>query len=431
MPCKRSRCRVHIRLPRKDKTNEESLGCPVIVVCTECCAGAGVFTAAADIGVGPGEQDTYNFLQIKGLGAPGDNHGALGRQYLLTKVNDEFLLYNRNGTYSAGVPDSPIAKYPNYFFWPAVTGAKAFVATSDGRVIYDPYGPTSCPTGHFIVVEIGVMTYENTNQNQAGVYLAVSTGEDPDPSNSMNKFHFYWIPAGPPSSGACNGPPPCYLDYPEIGFNTNWIALSVINFDSAIDTLVDVIPREAAECSGTFSPTPVLVTPAGSLSNFQDVCPAETYYNNGTDQYGSTLYLAWIENRTNAQIGIGEITGTPTSPTVNPLVATVAPSPATGWGWQDPVATSQKGDGGSQSIDSVGNDVFTGCVARNNYVWLTHSIGIPWNGTTETNANCTTTPADCRDFGQFWKIATSDLTLAQSLVRWGPNWGTPGQPSTQ
>jgi len=109
--------------------------------------------------------------------------------------------------------------------------------------------------------------------------------------------------------------------------------------------------------------------------------------------------MAWIENRTNAQIGIGEITGTPTSPTVNPLVATVAPSPATGWGWQDPVATSQNGDGESQSIDSVGNDVFTGCVARNNYLWLTHSIGIPWNGTIETNANCTTTPAACRDFG--------------------------------
>jgi len=211
--------------------------------------GQGFSPLPQTIRVGPGEQDTYNFLRTEGFGAPGDNHGALGRQYLLTKVNDEFQLYNRNGTYSAGVPDSPMPNYPNYYFWPAVTGANRFVATSDGRVIYDPYGPTSCPTGHFVVVEIGVMHYESpgsppSSENQAGVYLAVSTGEDPDPSNSMNKFHFYWIPAGPPSSGACNGPPPCYLDYPEIGFNTNWIALSVINFDPAGDTLVDVIPRE-------------------------------------------------------------------------------------------------------------------------------------------------------------------------------------------
>jgi hypothetical protein len=41
------------------------------------------------IGLGPSEQDPYNFTQP----FPGDNHGALGRQYLLTKVNQTFQLY--------------------------------------------------------------------------------------------------------------------------------------------------------------------------------------------------------------------------------------------------------------------------------------------------------------------------------------------------
>ena len=127
-----------------------------------------------------------------------------------------------------------------------------------------------------------------------------------------------------------------------------------------------------------------------TLANFVHVTPAETYYNNGTDQYGSSLYLAWVENQTNAQIGIGKITGTPSSPTITPLVATVAPSPPTGWGWQNEVGMVQSG-GGLTINPGPGDDRFTGFVARNNYLWLTHSIGIPWNGTAETNANCTTT----------------------------------------
>jgi len=259
-----------------------------------------------------------------------------------------------------------------------------------------------------------------------------STGvwyEDPDPSNPLANFYFYWIPAGVPGPNVCaaDGGPPCYADYPQIGFNTNWIGVTADYFGPAYQPAVAAIPRQPAECSGTFSNQQMLFT----LANFVHVTPAETYYNNGTDQYGSSLYLAWVENQTNAQIGIGKITGTPSSPTITPLVATVAPSPPTGWGWQNEVGMVQSG-GGLTINPGPGDDRFTGFVARNNYLWLTHSIGIPWNGTAETNANCTTTPSACRNFGQFWQIATSNLTLAHPPVRWGPSTtGITGQPSTQ
>ncbi len=328
------------------------------------------------IGGGPDQQNPYNSKFFW----PGDNHGALGRQYLLTKVNQTFQLYDRRGTYNTPVPDSLFTTYPNYYFWPPAASAMQFVAHGDGRVIYDPYGPASCPTGHFIVAEMGVMQYSNTNQNQAGIYLAVSKAEIPDPSLPSDNFYFYWIPAGLPSSTACNGGPPCYVDFPQIGFNTNWIAVTAAFFGSNYQTGVIAIPREPAECSNTASQVQMLST----LTNFVNVDPAETYYNNGSDQYGSTLYLAWVENQTNAQIGIGEITGTPSSPTITPLVATVAPSPSTGWGWSDPVTMAQAGGSGLISPDYPKHDQFTGCVARNNYLWLTQTIGIPWNGTSET-----------------------------------------------
>ncbi len=71
------------------------------------------------------------------------------------------------------------------------------------------------------------------------------------------------------------------------------------------------------------------------------------------------------------------------------------------------------------------SDKFTGCVARNNYLWLTQTIGIPWNGTSENGTVY-------RNFAQWWQIATSNLTAGYNPIRFGPNTtGTPGQPSTQ
>ena len=224
------------------------------------------------IGTGPGELDTYNF---DANDFPGDNHGAMERQYLLTKVNQELQLYIRpapgqpqgSGTYKTGVPDSAISGSPYYYFWPAVPGATKFVATGDGRVLYDPYGPTSCPTGHFIVVEVGVMEYPNPSQDQAGIFMAVSkslynasTGvwyEDPDPSNPLANFYFYWIPAGVPGPNVCaaDGGPPCYADYRQIGFNTNWIGVTADYFGPAYQPAVAAIPARAGRMLRQFFQT--------------------------------------------------------------------------------------------------------------------------------------------------------------------------------
>ena len=66
----------------------------------------------------------------------------------------------------------------------------------DGKIIYDPYGPSGCSIGggRWIVVEDGKVCLNNSCTN--GFVLAVSQGEDPTPSTPLTTNYYYaWFPS--------------------------------------------------------------------------------------------------------------------------------------------------------------------------------------------------------------------------------------------
>ena len=181
------------------------------------------------IGVGPDQ------LNDPGQNQPGDNHGSLGRQYILIKVNDALQLITRGNPpgYSSPVLDST--------FWNTSqalpSGATSFSDNGDGRVVYDPYEPSGCPTGHWMITEMGWMNYPT--YSQAGVFIAVSTGENPDPTKPTN-FHYYWSDYGyeEPPGKACNGNASgCWVDFLQVGFRTQTGLLSRVRISDRLRRL--------------------------------------------------------------------------------------------------------------------------------------------------------------------------------------------------
>jgi hypothetical protein len=113
--------------------------------------------------------------------SPGDNTGAIGRGYIVLKVNDAYQIWTLNpttGTYTAGTlqPDTSTV------LWPPANGGDYFIPAGAGHVVYDPYGP-NCgnPGGRWIYIEQGLM-HNPDGTKQAGFYLGVSQSDSPDPS---------------------------------------------------------------------------------------------------------------------------------------------------------------------------------------------------------------------------------------------------------
>lgn len=336
---------------------------------------------------------------------PGDNHGSMGRTHVVFKVNNAIWFYNRQA--SQFTTPAPIA---DASFWPPAPGATSFTPKGDGRVIYDPYEPAACPGGggRWILAEMGVMNYSSstcaafgftTSCSQAGVYMAVSQGENP-----TGALWFHWNQAGPISTSACvGGAGNCYVDFPQIGFNTNWIALTADFFGFFKETLVEVFPRQAAECSGDFSQWTVFYHP--QLTAHASICPAETYYTNGQNLNGSTLYLLDVVDRSQGTIGISKVTGTPTSASVS--VEASQPAEGSSLAWTTPFAMQQAT--GPLISSGPPDDRFTGCVVRNNNIWAAQTIGLLSN-------------LQQSNFIQWWQIGATSANFGaiQTFERLGP-----------
>ena len=93
-----------------------------------------------------------------------------------------------------------------------------------------------------------------------------------------------------------------------------------------------MFPRTEVECNGDFSDWTVFYDP--TLTERANVCPVETYYTNGTDAYGSTLFLADVVDQASATIGISTITGTSTAPSLSVQVG--KPSEGSTNAWTNP-----------------------------------------------------------------------------------------------
>lgn len=317
---------------------------------------------------------------------PGDPHGAVNTQWIGEKANNVIWFLNRQNS-------KLDQKLSDASFWGTNWGFASFTPRGDGRMYYDPYGPAGCSTGggRWLVSELGTMKYSDGTY-QGGIVWAISQSSDPT-------SWWMWWTADPNarSSAVCSGNNFCPSDYPQLGFNTNFIAITSHLFYANGDPELFIFPKGPAECSGSISTWLNVDDSTVDLAN-----PAETYFTNGQDVDGSTLYLVNTYNTLNGEIELSTITSSPsssqslcsgstqvcsaTTPNLcyNPCVSIASIGSANGWNsFLDPGAVSpvsQEGDKTAINYEPFA-DHFPSVVVRNNAVWAAHTIPVQPTGT--------------------------------------------------
>ncbi len=361
---------------------------------------------------------------------PGDPHGALGLNFLVLKANDEFIFINRSGLSSGN--NQPPAPLSDVNFWgltipstsvlvpggnPPPSGLVTVSPCCDGRVFYDPYSPCGDGVGRWLVVELANFVYSD-NTTGSGVLVGVSNGEDPNPADSGVSWTIFAIA----SSGSS-------ADFPGLGFNTNWLAITALKFFPDSNGVYDepllfVTERQPLECSGTLPANPAVMAMSGNGaglctgssasgtptawycndSNLGVACPAETYHTYGQDLDGSNLYLIKSLGGSGGSVDLFEVNGSPSSPTYEGVVAppsiTSQLYPGNGKGGWNPALLDPMPQGGT-GAPPIGagpnDDRFTSCVVRNYGIWAAQTVGLPTSGSAQTNVV------------QWWNIGVDDV----------------------
>ena len=252
---------------------------------------------------------------------PPDTFGAASPEHLMITLNTQVRIQHRDGT--------NISTVSLQAFWAPLSPTLAF----DPRVEYDKVYRRwiTCCTA-------------NPRATNSALFLAVSQTSDP-----TGEWHFYSI------KGDEDLPPTLWADYPSLGYNKNWIVVSINMFNLSNDAFrfgrVWVIEKVKAYRG-------ILAYHVTDVSAFT-ITPAVTH-----DKLQETLFLT-DTSFSNTQVRISTVTGPTSQPTLNfgTLLSTPAQAP---WGTTGGVFGQQLGL--SERIDCGDNRMST-CVYRNGFVW--------------------------------------------------------------
>jgi hypothetical protein len=283
---------------------------------------------------------------------PPDTHGAVGPNHIMTALNTQVRIQSKTGTTVSTVT-------LNSFFASVGGGGGTF----DPRVLYDPYN------NRWICVAV-----DDAAATTSKVLIAVS--QTNDPTGTWN----FW---GYDHDGANIE----WADYPMVGFNKNWIAISINDFTVAANAFSGAncyIFDKSTLYAAAATPTVTKVDIGTTLGNVHQ--PVETY-DNTTD----TLYVIQRWNSAAGQLRVYTITGTPAAPT---FTATSLFPTSTGF---TNVTNAPQSGGGTVTLSN--NDTrLQRAVLRNGSVWVAHTIGL-------------TTPS--RTSVQWWQFNPATGTVNQ------------------
>ena len=283
-------------------------------------------------------------LDFQGLGdantsIPPDTHGAVGPNHIMTALNTEVRIQSKTGTTTSTVT-------LNSFFASVGGGSGTF----DPRVIYDPYA------NRWICVAV-----DDAVAASSKVLIAVSQTTDP-----TGTWNFYGY-----DHDAANVE---WADYPMVGFNKNWIAVSINDFTVAANAFSGAntyVFDKSTLYAGAASPTVTKFDLGTSVGNVHQ--PVDTY-----DNSINTLYVLQRWNGSVGQLRIYTINGTAAAPT---FTATALFPATTAWN-DSAVAAPQSGGG---AITVTNNDSrMQRAVYRNGSVWAAHTIYLPTGTPTRT-----------------------------------------------
>ncbi len=275
---------------------------------------------------------------------PPDTHGAIGKNHAMTMLNTQVRIQNKLGNIISTVSLAA--------FWAPAGASGVF----DPRIIYDQGA------------DRWLATCDADRRSAASAVLfAISDTDDP-----TGGWTFYKIDADPTNID--------WSDYPDIGFNNTWIAITnnmyAVSDDSWGGAAMWVIDKSTALAGGALSWTffPIGSDTFGGYSG----ATLRVCHTFGSE---SKLYIAdnagWAVGT--HVMRISKITGTASTPVWS---ATPGISPYNGTGWfyvandfdWNQIDAAQAGTSARINTNTPGlvNTVF-----RNGHIWTCHSAGLP------------------------------------------------------
>lgn len=292
---------------------------------------------------------TASFLALgdNGRVIPPDTHGAVGPNHLMVTLNSQVRIQSKSGT--------PISTVSLATFWASLNTTDNF----DPKVIYDHLA------GRWIFTSCAQRRSANSS-----VLLAVSATSDPTGNWFLYK-----------TDG--DSTDLLWVDYPNIGYNKDWIIVTENMFTIADDTFtkanVFVFNKSDfyANGPGTFTLL--------STSNAFTLAPATTF-----DDTLSTMYLVEMFDQISGKLAISTVTGPVGSEVLTMNVAT----PVVGSPWSFGVGTNFAPQLGSS--ERIGNNDarMQSVVYRNGSIWCAHTVFLPAISPTHTAIQwCQLTPS--------------------------------------
>jgi hypothetical protein len=311
---------------------------------------------------------------------PPDVSGAVGLTRTFEGHNNNYRVLNKSD-------GSVIATVGTATFWnPVVTNKALLNGLTDPRTVYDP------------VQNRWIVCMQTTNLN--GLVL-IGVSQTSDPAGSWFLY-------------AIGGLSASYLiDFPNLGFNKNWIAVAINRYSSAgaFQRGVVIVANYAQARAGTLGAASVFTQAAGT--HFAS-SPCVTY--SATED---TLFVLTHLSSAGATYSVDVITGTPAVPVYTSGGALVR----TGGGWDQPggnlLPQSAPNSGASScgatpcAIESQDSQIRSAPVYRGGFIYYTQTVALPAGGFTHTAVQWTKiTPSVTAAFADGGRIedATANST---------------------
>ena len=290
---------------------------------------------------------------------PPDTQGTVGPNHLMTALNSQVRIQNKDGTLVSTVGMGT--------FWASMSVAEAF----DPRVVYDPYA-------NRWIFSAGA----DPQIGSASILVGVSQTSDP-----TGKWNLYKIKADTGST--------LWADFPTLGFNAKWIVVQANMFSNAADAFShsNIWAWDKANLYAGGSGSYTLLKSNAGFTQF----PALTY-----DNTIGTEYLLELWNGSIGQLRLSTITG----PLGSEVLTVGVAFPSTGAIWQEGAGVTNFAPqlGSALRIDLDDTRILN-CVYRNGAVWAAQTIYLPGAGT------------PMRSAAQWWQIDTLAGNVGRVLQR--------------
>ena len=304
----------------------------------------------------PPTASSFVALQDNNSAIPPDTHGSAGHNHLMVTLNSQVRIQNRSG----GV----LSTITLNSFWGSVNGGSG---SFDPKVLYDPY------SNRWISVAC-----DDAWSTSSALLIGVTASNDP-----MGTWYKFRIAATDTN----------WIDYPSIGFNKNWIVVTVNIYNSGGTYQRSEVYafNKTILYTGTSAPYTRFI-PSG------DYVPAVTY-----DTSLNTEYLIVTYSLDPGIVRLASITGAVGSETFT-MLSTNLTSMLGGWSQFSSGNTDFAPQLGSSQKIMNNESRMQNLVYRNGSLWATHTIFLPSGG------------SPTRSAVQWWQISTTPSILQNGRI---------------